>query len=75
MKKPILYWSPYSILVSTAKGLVRKSCPFPVLSIHDTKDIGRGQQFFVKMVRETELGKLEFEINENWYLYSHWKII
>jgi hypothetical protein len=72
--KTILHWSPYSILISTPKGLLRKRCPF-LVSKSNPKEIGHGHQAFVDLVSADENGKLVFEINGVWHPHSKWKII
>jgi len=71
--KTILHWSPYSILISTPKGLIRKRCPF-LVSKNSLKDSGHNQEF-VDLVSADENGKLVFEINGVWHPHSKWKII
>ncbi len=72
--KTILHWSPYSILISTPKGLLRKQCPFLVSNIFPREN-GHGQQAFVDLVSVDKNGKLIFEIKGQWHSHSHWKII
>jgi hypothetical protein len=72
--KTILHWSPYSILISTPKGLLRKRCPFLVSSIF-SKGNGHGQQAFVDLVSTDNNGKLIFKIKNKWHSHSNWKII
>jgi len=72
--KTILHWSPYSILISTPKGLMRKRCPFLVSNIFP-KGNGHGQQAYVDLVSTNKNGNLIFKIKDEWYLHSNWKII
>lgn len=72
-RKKILLWSPYSLLVSTPKGLTRKKCPFLVSKI-PPKENGNGQAF-VDLVSQDENGVLIFEIKGVWYPHNQWKIV
>ncbi len=74
MKNSVLLWSPYSILISSPKGLRRIRCPFPVENI-SAKEFNKGYKTYVNLVKENPVGRLVFEINGAWYAHRHWKII
>ncbi len=71
MSESIIKWSPYSILVSTPNGLIRKICPFGV----QHTNIETSTRNEVTRVSETENGQLMFEINGKWLEHSNWRIL
>lgn len=71
MNDSIIKWSPFSILVSTPRGLIRKICPFYVRPVNTLVDTGNK----VTQVAENENGILLFEINGSWDIHSNWQIV
>jgi hypothetical protein len=69
-----IYLDPFSLLISTPKGIRRKYVPFSVITRENTGGLVKGKVYLVRKILTGDQDKLLFEVEGKSYLHSYFLI-